>query len=183
MIKTKILDKRSICHALITSSYDPETMIPVKGVIEDVFFEENIPVYSIRIIKFYDGINFLKSTFVNKPFLTNYKGKPKPLKLPKDIHTVIDMENWLGEKSKYRFCVESNMTFRTKNEMMEFFHKIQEYLILQKLRFVKRILLRTPYQGPLSLNSIVEFDTRIKRAFSDLFPEQKDMDLFVEMIG
>lgn len=45
MIKSQILDKKSICHALLTPTSDPEIMIPVKGVVEDVFFEEDIPVY------------------------------------------------------------------------------------------------------------------------------------------
>lgn len=183
MIKTPILDKKSICHALLTSNTDPETIIPIKGIIEDVFFEEDIPVYHIRIIKFYDGIHFLKTAFIGKPFLTNYRGKPKPLTLPKEIKTIVEMENWLGEKSKYRFCVESNLVVRTKIEMMDLFNKIQEYLILQKLRSIKRIVLRTPYEGDLKLNSNADFDNRIKRAFSDLFPTENDTDSFIETIG
>ena len=183
MIKTKILDKKSICHALLTSTQDPETMIPIKGVIEDVYFEENIPVYYIRIIKFYDGINFLKTAFIGKPFLVNYRGKPKPINVPVTIKGVGELENWFADKSRYRFCIESNFTFRAKSEMMEFYDKIQEYVILQKLRSIKKIILRTSYNGPLRLNSIVEFDNRIKRAFSDLFPEESAATDFVEMIG
>lgn len=183
MIKTQILDKKSICHALLTSTSDPETIIPIKGVIEDVFFEEDIPVYSIRIIKFYDGIHFLKSSFIGKPFLTNYRGKPKPLSIPKEIKTLVDMENWLGEKSRYRFCLDSNMTVRTKIEMLELFNKIQEYLICQKLRSIKKIVLRTPYDGQLKLNSNAEFDNRMKRAFSDLFKSENDTNSFIETIG
>jgi hypothetical protein len=93
------------------------------------------------------------------------------------------MENWLGEKSRYRFCVESNLVVRTKIEMMDLFNKIQEYLILQKLRSIKKIVLRTPYEGDLKLNSNADFDNRIKRAFSDLFPTEKDTDSFIETIG
>lgn len=182
MIKGQILDKKSICHALLTSPSDPEIMIPVKGVIEDVFFEEDIPIYYIKIIKFYDNIHFLKTAFIEKPFLTNYRGKPKHLKIPKTIKTLDELENWSSEKTRYRFCVESNMVVRTKNEMMELFNKVQEYLIRQKLRGVKKILLRTPYQGPIRLNSSVEFDNRMKRAFGDLFNSTEGLDSFINTI-
>jgi hypothetical protein len=182
MIKTQILDRKSICHALLTSSSDPETLIPVKGVIEDVFFEEDIPIYSIRVIKFYDNINFLKSAFIGKPFLTNYRGKPKPLSLPTEIKTLNEMEVWLSDKSKYRFCVESNLTVRTKTEMMDLYNKIQEYLILQKLRSIKKIVLRTPYEGPLRLNSTEEFNNRVRRAFADLFDSESSIKSFIDVI-
>lgn len=182
MIKAQILDKRSVCHALLTSSYDPEIMIPVKGIIEDVFFEEDIPIYSIRIVKFYDNINFLKTSFIGKSFLTNYRGKPKPISLPKDIKTLNELENWLGDKSRYRFCVESNLVVRTKVEMLELYNRIQEYLILQKLRFIKKISLRSSYDGPLRLNSSEEFNNRVRRAFADLFDSESDIKDFIDGI-
>jgi hypothetical protein len=182
MIKTQILDKKSVCHALLTSSSDPETMIPIKGIIEDVFFEEDIPIYKIRIVKFYDNINFLKTAFIGKPFLTNYRGKPKPLTLPKEIKTLAEMENWLSENSKYRFCIESNLVVRTKIEMLELYNKIQEYLILQKLRSIKKIVLRTPYEGPLRLNSSEEFNNRVRRAFADLFDSESSVKSFIDVI-
>lgn len=182
MIKSQILDKKSICHALLTPTSDPEIMIPVKGVVEDVFFEEDIPVYILRVIKFYDNIHFLKTAFIDKSFLTNYRGKPKPLKVPKTVKTITELEEWSGEKTRYRFCVESNMVVRNKNEMMELFNKVQEYLIRQKLRAVKKILLRTPYQGPIRLNSNAEFDNRMRRAFGDLFPTSDDLESFVDTI-
>ena len=75
MIKSEILDKRSICHALISSTRNPEIIIPVKAVIDDVFFDENIPTYILRIIKVYDNIHFLKEFLYNTPYLTNHKVK------------------------------------------------------------------------------------------------------------
>jgi hypothetical protein len=181
MIKQPLLDKRSICHALLYSTSDPETMIPIKGIIDDIYFEEDIPVYSIRIIKFYDGINFLKTSFIGKSFLTNYKGKPKPIVIPKEIRLIGELENWLGEKSKYRFCIESNLVTRSKHEMMDLFYKIQEYIISQKFRSLKRIFLRTPYEGPFRMNSNEEFNRRIERGFADLFSENS-FKSFIETI-
>jgi hypothetical protein len=182
MIKQPLLDKRSTCHALLYSSTDPETMIPIKGVIDEIYFEEDIPIYSIRIIKFYDGINFLRKTFINKSFLTNYGGRPKPIVIPKSIHLIGELENWLGENSKYRFCVESNLVTRSKSEMMDLYSKINDYLIAQKFRFLRTMFTRNTYEGPFRINSNNEFNQRIERGFSDLFPSKEGIKSFIETI-
>ena len=182
MIKIPILDKKSICHALLTSPSDPEIILPIKGVIEDVFFDEDMPLYSIRIIKFYDNIHFLKDNFFDKPFHTNYKGKSKPIVVPKTIKSVAELDTWFGENSKYRFIIESNLVVRNKNEMMELFNKIQEYIICKNLRAVRTIILRATYDGPLKLNSTAEWENRLERGFSDLFPTVKDAKSFISSI-
>ena len=142
MIKSQILDKKSICHALLSSTSSPEIFIPVKAVIEDVFFEENIPVYNLRVIKFYDNIHFLKEFLYETPYLTNYKGKSKPLKLPK-LSTTAELETWFSEKTTYRFCVESNFVVKTKIEMLDLFHRIQEYIIYKEFRSIRRTIMRS----------------------------------------
>lgn len=181
MIKSQILDKKSICHALLSSTSNPEIFIPVKAVIEDVFFEENIPVYNLRIIKFYDNIHFLKEFFYDTPYLTNYKGKSKPLKIPK-ISTTAELETWFSEKSTYRFCIESNFVVKTKIEMLDLFHRIQEYIIYKELRSIRRTIMRSAYEGTLKLNSKIEFEDRIKRAFGDKFHTIEDLKTFIESI-
>jgi hypothetical protein len=181
MIKSQILDKKSICHALLSSTSNPEIFIPVKAVIEDVFFEENIPVYNLRIIKFYDNIHFLKEFFYDTPYLTNYKGKSKPLKIPK-ISTTAELETWFSEKSTYRFCIESNFVVKTKIEMLDLFHRIQEYIIYKELRSIRRTIMRSAYDGTLKLNSKIEFEDRIKRAFGDKFHTIEDLKTFIESI-
>ena len=181
MIKSLILDKKSICHALISSTSSPEILIPIKAVIDDVFFEENIPVYQLKVIKFYDNIHFLKEHLYNCPYLTNYKGKSKPLKLPK-INTTAELENWFSDRSSYRFYVESNFVVKTKIEMLDLFHRIQEYIIYKELRSIKRSIMRSAYDGPLKINSRIEFNERIKRAFGDKFDNDEDLNSFIELI-
>jgi hypothetical protein len=181
MIKSQILDKKSICHALLSSTSSPEIFIPVKAVIEDVFFEENIPVYNLRVIKFYDNIHFLKEFLYETPYLTNYKGKSKPLKLPK-ISTTAELETWFSEKTTYRFCVESNFVVKTKIEMLDLFHRIQEYIIYKELRSIRRTIMRSAYEGDLKLHSKVEFSERIKRAFGDKFSNVEDLNSFIDSI-
>ena len=49
MIKDELIDKKSICHFLLYSTSNPEILIPAKGIVEDIHFEEDIPHYSIII--------------------------------------------------------------------------------------------------------------------------------------
>jgi hypothetical protein len=181
MIKSQILDKKSICHALISSTSSPEIFIPVKAVIDDVYFEENIPVYNLRVIKFYDNIHTLKEFLYNTPYLTNYKGKSKPLKIPK-FTTTAELETWFSDKTSYRFCVESNFVVKTKIEMLDLFHRIQEYIIYKELRSIRRTIMRSAYEGDLKLSSKIEFDERIRRAFGDKFKSEEDLKTFIESI-
>ena len=182
MIKTEILDKKSICHALISSTSDPEVIIPIKAVIEDVRFHENIPYYSLRIIKFYDSIDFLRANFFNKPFVTVYKSQPKPLKIPDSIRTTEALDTWMGENSKYRFFVESNLVVKTKNEMMDLFNKIEEYILCKSLKKAKSIALRIPYKGPIRMSSKAEWANRLERAYSDLFSTKEEAQSFISTI-
>jgi hypothetical protein len=181
MIKSQILDKKSICHALLSSTSNPEIFIPVKAVIEDVFFEENIPVYHLRIIKFYDNIHFIKDFLYDTPYLTNYRGKSKPLKIPK-LSTTAELETWFSEKTSYRFCVESNFVVKTKIEMLDLVHRIQEYIIYKELRSIRRTIMRSAYEGNLKLNSKIEFEERVRRAFGDKFTNESDIKSFLESI-
>lgn len=181
MIKSQILDKGSICHALISPTSNPEIFIPVKAVVIDVYFQEDIPTYGLKIVKFYDNINFLKEFFYHTPYLTNYKGKSKPLKIPK-FSTVAELENWFSDTSSYRFYVESNLVVRTKNEMMDLFHRIQEYIIYREFRSIRRSIMRSAYNGDLKMNSKQEFGERLKRAFGDKFKSVEDLNEFIEMI-
>jgi hypothetical protein len=180
MIKDKLLDKKSICHALLYSTSSPETIIPIKGVVEDIHFEEDIPRYSIKLIKFYDNINFLKEHFIGKPFLLKHKAKPKSFQIPK-LTTVVELENWFIDECPHRFCVESTFVVRTKNEMVELFNKIEEYLLIKHLRSIRESSLRSLYEGPLKIQSKIEYRERLRRMYGDKFNDS-DFNEFSESI-
>lgn len=169
MIKDKLLDKKSICHALLYSTENPQILIPIKGVIEDIHFEEDIPHYTIKLIKFYDGINFLKEHLYDKAFLLKHKGKPRPLLIPKKIKNTSELENWFNDESTYRFSIESSFVVKTKAEMMDLFNKIQEYVIIKHLRLIRDVTIRQSYDGPFKISSKVEFIERLRRMYGDKF--------------
>ena len=113
--------------------------------------------------------------------MTNYKGKSKPLKIPK-FTTTAELETWFSDKTSYRFCVESNFVVKTKIEMLDLFHRIQEYIIYKELRSIRRTIMRSAYEGDLKLSSKIEFDERIRRAFGDKFKSEEDLKIFIESI-
>jgi hypothetical protein len=172
MIKDKLIDKRSICHSLLYSTSYPEILIPIKGVVEDIHFEEDIPHYSIKLIKFYDNIHFLKEHFIDKPFLLKHKSKPKSFQIPK-FKTVVELENWFIEECTHRFCVESPFVVRTKIEMVDLFNKIEDYLIIKKFRSIRESTIRPLYEGDLKISSKIEFTERLRRMYGDKMNSEK----------
>ena len=172
MIKDKLLDKKSICHALLYSTANPNIIIPIKGIIEDIHFEEDIPHYSIKLIKFYDNIHYLKENFFGKPFLLKHKSKAKTFIIPKKITTVPQLENWFIDECVHRFCVESSFVVRTKIEMAELFNKIEEFLIIKHLRLIRNSTIRPMYEGPLRIASKIEFKERLRRMYGDKFDNE-----------
>ena len=180
MIKSELIDKRSICHALLYSNRNPEVVIPIKGIVEDIHFNDEIPYYSIKLVKFYDNINFLKSHFIDQPFLLKHGDKQRTFTIPK-FNNVVELENWFVDECRHRFCVESNFVTRTKIEMTELFNKIEEYVILKNLRKIRETTYRSLYEGPLKISSYVEYNQRFKRAYNDKFNDD-DIDEFLSYI-
>jgi hypothetical protein len=177
MIQTELLNKKTICHALISSTNSPEILIPIKAVIEDIHFSEDIPHYDLKVIKFYDGIDFLKKNILNRYFILGYKKKAKPVVFSKTIKSAAELENWFSDESTYRFCVESTFVVKSKEEMVSLFNKIQEFLIIQKFRSIRTSIMRPLYRGSLRIDSKVEFEQRIRRAFSDKMSDSDMNDL------
>ena len=60
MIKHKLFSKGDQIHALISTTQQPNLLIPVRATIYDVKFDDVNPQYQIRVKKFYDPIYFLK---------------------------------------------------------------------------------------------------------------------------
>ena len=78
--------------------------------------------------------------------------------------------------------MESNFVVKTKIEMLDLFHRIQEYIIYKELRSIKRSIMRSSYNGPLKINSKIDYNERIKRAFGDKFKNIEDLNSFIDSI-
>lgn len=173
MIKSELLNKKSICHCLIYSPSNPDVLIPIKGLVEDIHFNENIPFYSVKLLKFYDNLFFLKEILYNRNFQLKIESKPKIFKIPNTFKTVGQLENWFIDTCPHRFVVESNFVVKTKLELMDLFNKIQEYLIIKKFRSIRDNSLRPLFESPLKIHSKIEFDERFRRMFGDKFTQEE----------
>lgn len=184
MIKTDLLDKGSMCHAFLISPMFPEVLIPVRGVIEDFLLKEDIPIYRIRIIEFYDDFNFLLRNFYppRRFYISrSYTSTANELHIRSSIKTRDELSNYFNSESKIRFNIDSVFVFKTKFEMFNMFNRINEFLICKYLKFTKDILVRPKYTGPLSITGEKEFHIRMERGFSDLFNSKEEFDDFINL--
>ena len=95
-----------------------------------------------------------------------------------DYKTVRSLEERLNEKDRERFyiVVESVMCTKTKVGLSELFEKVQLYMISKNLKEIREISARPFFKGPLSLDSVKEFDARYKKAWADKF-EKGDLNI------
>ena len=75
MIKHKIFTKGEYVQALISTTQNPNVLIPIRGLIYDVKFDDVNPRYQLRIKKFYDNIVFLKANLFGGRFIRDFEGK------------------------------------------------------------------------------------------------------------
>lgn len=173
MINHDLIKVNSICHALLSSPSNPNILIPIKGVIREVKYDESNPLYRVQILKFYDHLFFVKKNFVNKSFRHNFKKKPKTFWINTDnVKTIHDLENLMIEEKNW-VVIDSLLVFKYKNEMQDMFNKIQEFLILKNIKEWRNNSTRSFYKGKLHIKSKYEFDVRMAKMIQDMFPGGK----------
>ena len=174
MIKHKLIDKGSIAHAIISPINDPNKFIPIKVVIKDIQFDEYNPLYLVKIIKFYDSIYFLKKYFMNNKFPNNFDKKARNFWISNDIKTTNDLQNYLErEDSRFYVVVDSIHTTRYKQDMVEMFDKLQDFLIYRNIQDLQELTTRNCYSGKLKFQSKTEFFARLKSMISDKIVDLK----------
>jgi hypothetical protein len=184
MIKHKLIDKGSVAHALITSVHEPNILIPVKVTIKDIKFDEYNPLYLVKIVKFYDNINFLKKYFIGNSFSNSFGKKPRPFWISNDINTVQKLENHLNkEGERFYVVVDSIHTVRYKNELEDIFSKIQDFLILRNISELKELTTRNLYAGPYKYNTKIEFLASLRNMLISKITDMKiSWDEFVKRL-
>ena len=174
MIKHNLIDKGSIAHCLISSINEPNKFIPVKVVIKDIKFDEYNPLYLVKIIKFYDSIYFLKSYFMNNKFHNNFGKKARTFWISNEIKSTEHLQNYLEkEDSRFYVVVDSIHTTRYKNEMIEMFNKLQDFLIYRNIDELQELTTRNSYSGHLKFNSKSEFFIRLRKMIIDKVEDLK----------
>jgi|TARA_B110000902_G_C14187131_1_gene542747 hypothetical protein len=151
MIKHKLFSKGDQIHALISSTHQPNLLIPVRATIYDVKFDDVNPQYQIRVKKFYDQVYFLKKNLFGGRFIRDFEGKYTKLNLKRGLYsTVDDIEKNIfnGDKWKqYLVVVDSVFCTRTRAEQETLFNNIQTFHIEMKLKELYELVNRAVYKN------------------------------------
>ena len=177
MIRHKLFSKGESIHALISSTTNPNILFPVKGIIYDIKFDEYNPQYQIKITKMYDDVAFIKRFLVKGRTIRNFEGKDTRYKFNrssfKTIEEFVDKiyngDNW----EVYLTVVDSVYCCKTRKEQIDFFNKIQTFLIQKHLKEVFDMTTRKEYRkGRFYYHTIHEFKSAIKKFFGERAPKE-----------
>lgn len=182
MINEEIIERGSLCHALIYSPSNTDIIIPIKGVVMKIDFDINFPIYAIKVIKFYDHIDFLKQHINEKTFHFGAKNGASKVKFPNDIKTAESLVNWFETHPQFYFHAESIFVFKTKDEMMQMYNKIQEFIIFRNIRSIQNSVSRSCYNGDLKMTK-TEFRILLEKTFSSKFATVEKFQQFLDFIG
>jgi hypothetical protein len=171
MVNHKLFVKGEKVYSLLISHSHPNLLIPVKGIVKDVKYDEINPEYLIKIIKFYDSSDFLRLNFSKMSYVQRFNSKPRRLKFAED-NPLKSHEDFFREingpkENKFMVVVDSIMTLQHKQDMFELFNKIEDHVIEKSLNAVMKHTCRTPYRGKYRIQTYGEFFIRLRRFIGD----------------
>ncbi len=178
MIKHKLFAKGEQIQALISTTQQPNILIPVRATIYDVKFDDVNPQYQIRIKKFYDNVYFLKKNLFGGRFYKNFEGKDTKINIKRiNYNTVKDIEDNIfnGEKWKnYLIVVDSVFCTKTRDEQIELFNNIQTFQIQMCLKELYDLTNRSTYSGRFRYDSKGDYVVALKKFLGDRLPKEKN---------
>jgi hypothetical protein len=176
MIKHRLFSKGEYIHALISNTTYPNIVIPVRAIIYDVQFDEKMPRYQIRIVKFYDDINFLKRYFFDTNFEKSFKGGMTKFRFKRDQFKSRDelAEHLNKNPETYLITVDSVMCTKTLNQVMDLYLSIQDFLVEKHLRELYELTTRQVYnKGQYYYESKGVFTAHLKKFLDERQPDVK----------
>lgn len=177
MIKHKLFSKGEHIQALISTTQQPNILIPVRAIIYDVKFDDINPQYQIRIKKFYDSMYFLKQNLFGGRLIRDFEGRETRINAKRTnyknteelVSELIDGPNW----KKYLVIVDSVFCTRTLGEQQELFNNLQTFMIEQKIKEIYEMSTRYPYRkakGEFAFESKGDYITALKKFLGDRIP-------------
>jgi|GEM_PF-5255460 hypothetical protein len=141
--------------SLLTSSSNPNILIPVRGVVQEIKHDLTNPLYKIKIEGFYDTWPFLKNYFLDNNYTYSFTDRPRPCKI-KNINSLEQLMDRLQnspDNDRYYIVVDALMSFKFYYEMEEGFEKIQSFIIHKKMRELMEFQTRTFYKGKFRIDT------------------------------
>jgi hypothetical protein len=177
MIKHKLFTKGDKIHALLSNKRFPNILFPVRAVIYDVKFDENMPKYMLKIDKMFDDIDFLKRYFFGLTFDGGFDGKQTKINLSrKEYSKIEDLERVFSEKwESYMFMVDSIFCVRTKIELNELFINLHDFFVEKHLKELYEMTNRSSYsKDNITIMSRNEFTIALGKFLGERLPDQKN---------
>jgi len=177
MIRHRIFSKGEYIHALITNTRYSNIVFPVRAIIYDVKFDDTMPKYQIRIVKFYDDINFLKRYFFDMNFEKDFKGGSTKFRFNRDnFKSKEELTKHLEANAEtYKIVVDSVMCTKSYPQIQELYINIQDFLIEKELRELYERATRSSYsKGQYYYESKGVFEAHLKKFLGKREPSEKD---------
>lgn len=177
MIKHRLFTKGEYIHALVSNSSHSNIVFPVRALIYDVKFDEYMPQYQIKIVKFYDELSYLKRYFFDMVFTRDFKGRNTRFKLSrKKYKTREQLQKHIdvGEET-YFIVVDSVMCTKSYNQIKELYFNIQDFLVEKSIRELYEMVTRKSYsKGNYFYQSKGVFEAHLKKFLDHRVPETKN---------
>ena len=171
MVNHKLFVKGEKVYSLLISHSHPNILLPVKGIVKDVKYDEVNPEYLIKIIKFYDSSDYLRMHYSKMSYVQNFDSKPRRLKWSEDnpLKSHDDFFKDMNGPKERRFMVvvDSIMTLQYKQDMFELFNKIENHIIEKTIHSLMQHTGRTAYRGKYSISTRAEYFLRLRRFIGD----------------
>lgn len=192
MIRHQLFSKGEYIHVLLMNARHSNVMFPVRAIIHDVKFDDKMPKYQIRIVKFYDDIKFLKRYLFGMQFDKDFDGRVTKFHLKRQQYSSVEvLQNHIDSKwESYLVSVDSVMCVKTKAELTELFNNLQDFLIEKSFKEIFELSNRAVYsKGKYYYHTRGIFEAHLKKFLGErepndpkyydklLYrPEQEDLD-------
>jgi hypothetical protein len=172
MIHHRIFPKGEYCHALISSKANPNILFQVRGLIYDVSMDPYNPQYLIKIIRFYDDINFIKRHFIGHKFQRDFIGHDTTWTFNRNMfNTREDFEQHIQNQknpNRYMIVADSVMCTKTLTESTKLYNTIESFMVEKSIRDIYDAVTRTQYRkGKYAFSNRDEFRFALKRFLKD----------------
>lgn len=173
MIKHRLFSKGEYIHALISNTKHSNIVFPVRALIYDVKFDDVMPKYQIKIVKFYDDLNFLKRYLFDLKFIKNFEGGQTRFRLNRQKYKTREQfqKHIDANEETYFVVVDSVMCTKSYNQISELYNNIQDFLIEKSIKDLYEMANRSSYsKGNYYYKSKGIFEAHLKKFLGDRVP-------------
>ena len=187
MINHKLFIKGEHVYSLLISHSHPNILIPVKGIVKDVKYDEINPEYLIKIVSFYDSPEFLRMYFSKMSYVQTFNEKPRKLKWS-DGNRLMTYDDFFKDingpkERKFMVIVDSIMTVKNREDMFDLFNKVEDHVIEKTLKILKHHITRTSYRSKYKIPTQSEFNIRLRRFIGDkIATDDKEWHDYTDML-